>query len=329
MGTQGKKNTPITARVNAGLFNQKKGITEPLLNVGPAGVYGDNQTKDIPSPSKMRGYAKRSPFKQKNEGDVTVKKEIKGPDTTKTVTVPGTPGTENYDQAIIDNGSTILDRPATPEETRIANKRIADGLAADVAAAKPIEKEIVVKGETKKSEEPVLTRDDVDAFQPWEVRQQSRSIKKSGKDVRQSQNKLDATNRKLKKLEDAGVTSGKKFSRLTAKQAENTSELGSFEKNQTNRDRQVEISANPNRKTTYKGVERNLRQSDATTSTRNKLVDADLLNDVSGVSNNAITGNDNDTNINTGINPLTTSTNKEVTAVAEKRGYTMRGSLYK
>ena len=53
MGTKGKKNTPITARVNAGLFNQKKGITEPLLNVGPAGVYGDNQTKDIPSPSKL------------------------------------------------------------------------------------------------------------------------------------------------------------------------------------------------------------------------------------------------------------------------------------
>ena len=25
MGTKGKKNVPITARVNAGLFNQKKG----------------------------------------------------------------------------------------------------------------------------------------------------------------------------------------------------------------------------------------------------------------------------------------------------------------
>ena len=82
MGTQGKKNTPITARVNAGLFNQKKGITEPLLNVGPAGVYGNNQTRDIPSPSKMRGYAKRSPLKQENksktdEGDIKVITNVK------------------------------------------------------------------------------------------------------------------------------------------------------------------------------------------------------------------------------------------------------------
>jgi len=66
MGTKGAKNTPITARVNAGLFNQKTGVTEPLLNVGPAGVYGNNQTRDIPSPSKMKGYTMRqSPFKQK------------------------------------------------------------------------------------------------------------------------------------------------------------------------------------------------------------------------------------------------------------------------
>ena len=29
------KNLPITARVNKGLFNQKAGVKEPLLNVGP------------------------------------------------------------------------------------------------------------------------------------------------------------------------------------------------------------------------------------------------------------------------------------------------------
>ena len=31
MGTKGKKNIPITARVESGLFNQKKGVREPLL----------------------------------------------------------------------------------------------------------------------------------------------------------------------------------------------------------------------------------------------------------------------------------------------------------
>ena len=52
------KNIPITARVNKGSVNNK--VTEPLLNVGPAGVEGNNQTSKIPSPAKM----KSSPFKQ-------------------------------------------------------------------------------------------------------------------------------------------------------------------------------------------------------------------------------------------------------------------------
>jgi hypothetical protein len=62
------KNTPITARVKSGMFKTK----EPLLNVGPAGVDGNNKTRTMPSPSKMKGYAmKSSPFKQaeKNVGE--------------------------------------------------------------------------------------------------------------------------------------------------------------------------------------------------------------------------------------------------------------------
>lgn len=47
-------NTPITARVNKGLFGKKSlSTTEPLLNVGAAGVSGNNQTRDIPSPTKI------------------------------------------------------------------------------------------------------------------------------------------------------------------------------------------------------------------------------------------------------------------------------------
>ena len=164
MGTQGKKNTPITARVNAGLFNQKKGITEPLLDVGPAGVYGNNQTRDIPSPSKMRGYAKRSPLKQENkskadEGDIKVITNVKGKDTTKEV--PGTPGTSNYDAAVAAEGTKQVDpKKITPEMTAKANKKRADAKAADVAAAKP--KTVVVKGKDEKRERPVQTRDSED-----------------------------------------------------------------------------------------------------------------------------------------------------------------------
>ena len=60
----GIKMRPITERVNSGLFNQKKadkfsnqGVREPLLNVGPAGVYGDNITHDSPSPAKKKESA--------------------------------------------------------------------------------------------------------------------------------------------------------------------------------------------------------------------------------------------------------------------------------
>lgn len=63
------KNTPITARVKSGMFKTK----EPLLNVGPAGVDGNNKTRTMPSPSKMKGYAmKSSPFKQESQAEKNV-----------------------------------------------------------------------------------------------------------------------------------------------------------------------------------------------------------------------------------------------------------------
>jgi hypothetical protein len=64
------KNIPITARVGKGLFGQK--ATEPVLNVGQAGVYGNNVTKGDPSPAKMM----KSPLKQvkssKSAGDLII-----------------------------------------------------------------------------------------------------------------------------------------------------------------------------------------------------------------------------------------------------------------
>ena len=64
-------NKPITARVKSGMFKTK----EPLLNVGPAGVDGNNKTRTMPSPSKMKGYSmKSSPFKQEvNAADEALK----------------------------------------------------------------------------------------------------------------------------------------------------------------------------------------------------------------------------------------------------------------
>ena len=67
-------NKPITARVKSGMFKTK----EPLLNVGPAGVDGNNKTRAMPSPSKMKGYAmKSSPFKQESQAEKNVDEAIK------------------------------------------------------------------------------------------------------------------------------------------------------------------------------------------------------------------------------------------------------------
>jgi hypothetical protein len=68
------KNTPITARVKSGMFKTK----EPLLNVGPAGVDGNNKTRAMPSPSKMKGYSmKSSPFKELSEAEKSAETENK------------------------------------------------------------------------------------------------------------------------------------------------------------------------------------------------------------------------------------------------------------
>ena len=68
------KNTPITARVKSGMFKTK----EPLLNVGPAGVDGNNKTRTMPSPSKMKGYSmKSSPFKELTEAEKSAQTENK------------------------------------------------------------------------------------------------------------------------------------------------------------------------------------------------------------------------------------------------------------
>ena len=319
MGTKGQKNTPITARVNAGLFNQKKGITEPLLNVGPAGVYGDNQTRDIPSPSKIKGYSmKASPFKQAkvkaDEGDIKV--ITPGENTTKKVTVPGTPGTENLDQAIIDNGTTILDRPATAEETRIANKRIADAKAKDIEGAEPTEKEVVVKG--KPRERPVQIRDAEDTQTARERSNTVRGGKRMNKKERQAQKKIDRLNRKSGAIDPSTIKkdkvtgkdiegSGTKYDRKKQKnarlmkEAEDNKKLASASSEGAQRQAEQNRSISARKTGTLKSNERDLRESDATSDTTKKLVDKQLgvdtttqtkpnPTDVSGVSQDEIKG---------------------------------------
>mgnify|MGYP003671036970 CR=1 FL=1 len=341
MGTQGKKNTPITARVNAGLFNQKKGITEPLLDVGPAGVYGNNQTRDIPSPSKMRGYAKRSPLKQENkskadEGDIKVITNVKGKDTTKEV--PGTPGTSNYDAAVAAEGTKQVDpKKITPEMTAKANKKRADAKAADVAAAKP--KTVVVKGEDKKRERPVQTRDSEDTQTARERSNTVRGGKRMNKKERQSQKKIDRLNRKSGAIDPSTIKkdkvtgkdiegSGTKYDRKKQKnarlmkEAEDNKKLASASSEGAQRQAEQNRSISARKTGTVKSNERNLRESDMSESTKNTLVDKDL-----GV------GQTNQSNPNPASSGVTNEelagTDKVKSPSPKKKGFGMKKPLYK
>jgi hypothetical protein len=219
MGTQGKKNTPITARVNAGLFNQKKGITEPLLGVGPAGVYGNNQTKDIPSPSKMRGYAKRSPLKQEKLKDPVVTKatktdiEVIDPTITK-----GKPGTENLDK--LNKGKKDLGPDYKPPaaETARANAEVAKAKAKDLKGAKDVstcpDGSTLVNGKCqkiKKTDTPKtsLTKDAEDTQTARERSNTVRGGKRMNKKERQAQKKIDRLNRKSGAIDPSTIKKDK------------------------------------------------------------------------------------------------------------------------
>jgi hypothetical protein len=298
MGTKGKRNTPITARVNAGLFNQKKGITEPLLNVGPAGVYGDNQTRDIPSPSKIKGYSmKASPFKQAkvkaDEGDIKVITTEKGKDTTKKVTVPGTPGTENLDK--LNKGKKDLgpDFKPTQAQTDAANKEVADAKAKDIAAAKPTEKTVVVKGKDTERKRPVQTRDSEDTQTARERSNTVRGGKRMNKKERQAQKKIDRLNRKSGAIDPSTIKkdkvtgkdiegSGTKYDRKKQKnarlmkEAEDNKKLASASSEGAQRQAEQNRSISARKTGTLKSNERDLRESDATSDTTKKLVDTQL-----------------------------------------------------
>ena len=253
MGTKGSKNTPITARISTGLFNQKKGVKEPLLDVGPAGVSGDNQTRDIPSPSKKRGYAKRSPLKQKVgvlESDSTGNQIIKGKKITRNKSWDDLKAEGMSDEDLV--------------KAKAYRKNNPNG-ARDQVDTGDSEPDTVIPGTNSSSFTNTQTRDNNDAMSPWRVRQQSRSIKKSGKDVRQSQNKLNKTNRRLAGMDEADkVVGNKKYDRLMSKFNENTSELAAFNKNMTARTRQVEMSSDPLGKSgTFKSASRNMELPDA------------------------------------------------------------------
>ena len=111
---------------------------------------------------------------------------------------------------------------------------------------------------------------------PWRVRQQSRSIKKSGKDVRQAKIKAaklaasgggridkDGNFQKTEKLKGKKRREAVRNARKKAKVEENYAELDAFNKNMTARTRQVEMSKDPLKTGTFDSASRNMELYDA------------------------------------------------------------------
>ena len=205
MGTKGQKNTPITARVNAGLFNQKKGVTEPLLGVGPAGVYGDNQTRDIPSPSKLKGYPQRSPLKQKLSKEKKIQAVI---------------GTESAGTQIVKKGK---------EKTKITTKKptkTKEGSAA-YAALTPEQRKAQDDRYRARKENQIVTP--TGEFEPDEIINvpgenniRLEDLEKKGKRGINESWEVGSQGRRMKRLSDDISDAEKKSGRYTSKLAKHT-----------------------------------------------------------------------------------------------------------
>ena len=153
---------------------------------------------NLPITSKI----KRSPLLEtidpnKRSTSKVANKIKKGADTEEEIEVPGTPGTENLDK--LNSGKKDLgpDFKPTQAQTDAANKEVADAKKADVDAAKPTTKKVIVKGKTTKGNN--YSKQTQTRLGPADILRNQRSNKRSSKYVRQSQDDMDKYDRKMSK----------------------------------------------------------------------------------------------------------------------------------
>lgn len=145
---------------------------------------------------------KRSPLLETIDPNKRSKSKVankikKGADTEEEIEVPGTPGTENLDK--LNSGKKDLgpDFKPTQAQTDAANKEVADAKKADVDAAKPTTKKVIVKGKTTKGNN--YSKQTQTRLGPADILRNQRSNKRSSKYVRQSQDDMDKYDRKMSK----------------------------------------------------------------------------------------------------------------------------------
>jgi hypothetical protein len=175
--------------------------------------------KPITSRVKRSPLLKYSPAKETEDGNVEAigSKTTKGKDETVTEIVK-TPK-KSLQEAYKDRGSEYKDL-SFEEYSKVAK---ADPLYGTSGG----EKEITTtkKGEDKTVDATLYRKDYQDVKEPWEVRRSNRAAKIAGRAQRRAQNKADKIKRQLAKLAKKGVTSGRKYDNLKAKETETTQEL--------------------------------------------------------------------------------------------------------
>jgi hypothetical protein len=182
------KNIPITARVSRGLFGQK--AKEPVLNVGPAGVYGNNITKGDPSPTKMMSPLKQ--LKSSSAGDLILKGQA-----TVATTTPGETKVIPGKTKIIPGKKYVGNENAwwnslSPKEKQEHNKKKREEIANNPEYQPRIEQEPdkIEQQPPTTTKEPLKVFNEGDAKTSYWRRQDERSIAHSARKKKRADIKL-------------------------------------------------------------------------------------------------------------------------------------------
>ena len=192
-------NKPITNRVQKAVARGKV-TQQPLLDVGEV-----------------------SPLKAKSTGDLILEGSTTAPDTTETVKGTTTTSVGDYSKKwdVEAAGGLSYAEWIKKPGNKAKEDAFVDSKTETVTTP---DTEKIVKGETTKTEAPIMTRDEGDALQPWERRWSNRQAKIGERDVkrdakkdlrglkRQAKDLGVVTNREINKKFRQGDYSGMGFS---------------------------------------------------------------------------------------------------------------------
>jgi hypothetical protein len=285
-------NTPITARISKGLFGKSSNkVTEPLLNVGPAGVSGNNQTKDVPSPSKMKSVFKMmsSPFKQtdtEKKPKVTVENSD-GPTAKVSVGVAGQKGTppimetgsagKSISESYVPNENAWW-RSRTPKQKAEHNvKKRAELAAADAAASSSAGKEReVVPGTPDKPGEVIqkelYMRDKGDAQTALDRRDVIRSGKVAARQTKRAEINVGKAEAEISGLKGKEKRKDAKTVKNTAKLNQATTNLAVAQGQATGAKAQSEQNIKGTSTKDVYGKQRLVGKGDETTATQESRI---------------------------------------------------------